>query len=701
MAYQTPGGDLLSFHEQKMHYADTSFFKIFDFGLIKGDPRNALRGLNKVVISERAAGKYFGSDDPMGKRLTRNGKELYEVTGVFKDVPENSHIKFDLLLSYETLNKRTDNRSETHWGWYDFYTFVLLKPGTDVDQLQKKWDAFVVKTRKEAWDANSKQEFILRPLNDIHLNSHLLYESQPSEQRDGESVYALSIIAIFILVIAWVNYINLATARSFNRANEVGVRKVMGAFKAQLIGQFLTESFILNLAAAGVAILIVRAGWSPFSDLAGSKIPLAFFNQLDFWWIVMILFLIGSFLSGFYPAIILSSFKPVAVLKGKMIKSTGGTFLRQSLVIFQFAASIFLIVGSVIVYQQVNFMKGQDLGVSIDETLVLKGPGVTDSLYDQHFESFRNEVLKVPGVKSLTSSSSIPGDEIFWTDDLKRLTPGITVEPVVSHAGIDFDYVPSFGIKVIAGRNFSRDFPHDHHAILLNRAMSEILEFKDPQASIGEKVTNGRDTLEIIGVLENYHQMSLQSEVAPMVFVLSTASSFYALKIESKNYKEIIRSLNQPWESFFPGNPLDYFFLDQFYGRQYEREDRFGQVFNLFTGLAIFIAALGLFGLASFMALQRTKEIGIRKVLGSSVPEIVVLLSRSFLQPVLLANLIAWPLAWWVMDKWLTSFPYRIDIHPGVFILSGLSVGMIAFLSVSSQTLKAALIKPAETLKHE
>lgn len=283
MTYETPGGDFVSFYEEKMQFADTSVFKVFDFTLIKGNPATALKGLEKAVISERAAKKYFNNDDPLGKRVKRNGRILYEITGVFKDVPEISHIKFDFLLSYETLNRQTQNRSETAWGWYDFYTFVLLKPGTDVNRLQAKWNEFLIKTRKGDWERNnSKQEFILRPLTEIHLYSHLLYESQPGEQRDGDSVYALSIIAIFILVIAWVNYINLATARSFNRANEVGVRKVMGAFRAQLIGQFLTESFILNLTAALTAILLVRFAWYSFSSLSGWNIPIEFINEPGF-----------------------------------------------------------------------------------------------------------------------------------------------------------------------------------------------------------------------------------------------------------------------------------------------------------------------------------------------------------------------------------------------------------------------------------
>lgn len=702
MSYERPDGEVVTFYEQKLQFADPGIFRVFNFDLIKGNPVNALEGVDKAVISERAAKRYFGEADPLGRRVKRNGSEVYEITGVFRDVPENSHIQFDFLLSYATLNRQTQNGSETSWGWYDFYTFVLLKPNTDVRQLQSKWDEYLIKTRKLEWDrTDEKEEFILRPLTDIHLYSHLLYEAQPAQQRDGDSVNALSTIAVFILFIAWVNYVNLATARSFSRANEVGVRKVMGAFRFQLVGQFLTESFLLNLAASLLAIMAVRILWTPFSSLTGWQIPINYLYAPEFWGLLVVLLFGGSVVSGFYPAIILSSFKPVSVLKGKVVRGAGGSMLRKSLVVFQFVSTVFLICGSIIVYQQIQFMKVQDLGFTIDKTLVLKGPGVRDSLYDKKLESFRNEVLRVPGVKSMTASSNIPGDEIYWTMAIRRLSGTQRSGITESHVGIDYDFVPSFNIKLLSGRSFDRNFPGEEHRALINRAMMEALEFKDPESVIGERLNDGGDTVEIVGVLENYHQMSLNNKVAPLIFRFTTSAKFYSMKIETDDIKGVIGALAVPWKTFFPGNPIDYFFLDQFFHKQYEKDDRFGQVFAIFTSLAIIIASLGLFGLASFMALQRTKEIGIRKVLGSTVSEIVLLLSGNFMAPILLANLIAWPLAWWVMDRWLQSFPYRITISPGVFLLAGISVVLIAFLSMSSQTVKAALMKPSETLKYE
>ncbi len=702
MSYQRPDGEQIAFQEENMQVADSCLFKIFSFRLIKGDSRTALREVNQLLISESAAARYFGQEDPMGKTMMFNGKAAMTVAGVFRDVPENSHIKFHFLISYPTLNRDTRNNSETSWGWYDFYTFVLLKPGTDVAALQAKWDALLLKERGPEWEKDDERaEFILRPLTDIHLYSKLLYESEPAQQRDGDSMYALSIIAVFILVIAWVNYINLATARSLNRANEVGVRKVMGAFKSQLVTQFLTESLLLNLVAGALALLLVRILWVSFSTLTGWNIPIDFMNSMEFWVVCLLLLVGGTLLAGFYPAIVLSSFRPIQVLKGRVIRSASGNFLRQSLVVFQFVASVFLIIGSIVVYQQIDFMKRGELGYTIDKTIVLKGPRVTDSLYMKNLESFRTEVLRVPGINALTASSGIPGDEIFWTTGVRRLSGNKKSGTPESHISIDYEFIPAYNIKTIAGRAFSRDFPGDENRVMINQAMSDLLEFKNAESAVGELLNDGGDTVEIIGVLDNFHQMSLKNKVAPIVIRLGNPGRFYSIKMETGNYRQVMASLEDPWKQFFPGNPFDYFFLDEFFNKQYEKDDRFSMVFSLFTGLAIFTAALGLFGVAAYLAVQRTKEIGIRKALGSSVSQIVVLLSRSFLKPVFLANLIAWPLAWWLMDQWLQTFPFRISIHPVVFLLAGLIVLFIAILSVGSQTFRAAMTKPADTLKYE
>jgi putative ABC transport system permease protein len=705
MSYAGPNG-LVAHRETKMQVTDTSVFKVFDWKILRGTPNQLLKGPGKVVISEKAAKKYFGEEDPLGKTMTWNGDRRYEVTGVFQNIPVNSHIKFDFLLSYETLYQPnvppTENQAETGWGWYDFNTYVVLKPGTDVDVLQAKWDDFVFKTRNEDWNKrNNKQAFILQPISDIHLYANLLQESEPDERGDGDSVYALTFIALFILIIAWVNYINLATAKSFDRANEVGVRKAMGAQASQLRGQFLAESLLVNLFASVIAILAVRLLWPLFAGLSGRPIPVSYMLESDFWILLTSLFAGGTLLSGFYPAMVLASFKPVSVLKGKVMTTSQGSLMRKSLVIFQFSASVMLIVGSIVVFQQLDFMRSQKLGIDINQTLIVKGPGVTDSTFLQKAESFKAEVLRIAGVKSITGATNVPGDEIFWAGGLRRLVGGPEGNVMAYTVGIDHEYISAFGLQLVAGRGYDLQHPNEGRNIILNRAMVETLDFASPEEALGQRVIQG-DTLQIIGVLENYHQMSLKESVVPLVFWYTpTFARFFAIKTGNANHQQVLSAIEEPWNQFFPGNPIDYFYLDQFFNRQYESDRQFGNIFTLFTGLAIFIACLGLFGLASFLTTQRTKEIGIRKVLGSSVGNIVLLLSRGFIQLVLIANLIAWPLAWYAMDNWLQGFPYRISLNPVWFIIAGAGVVLIAFLSVGFQTLKAALLNPAKTLKYE
>jgi putative ABC transport system permease protein len=363
-----------------------------------------------------------------------------------------------------------------------------------------------------------------------------------------------------------------------------------------------------------------------------------------------------------------------------------------------------LIIGSIVVYQQLKFMRSQDLGFDINQTLVIKGPGdVADSVFQEKISGLKESSMQIPGIKSMTASTNVPGDEIFWANGIRRISGGQENGISGYTVGIDNDYVPAFNLSIIEGRNFDLDHPNERRgSVILNEAMVQALDFKDAKSAIGEKVLHGGDTLEVVGILENYHQMSLKEAVTPLVYRYTPQyAKFFAFKVESENYKQILAALEGPWEMYFPGNPFDYFFLDQFFNRQYDQDKRFGQIFSLFTMLAIFVSCLGLFGLASFMTLQRTKEIGIRKVLGSSVSEVVVLLSKGFIQLVIIANIIAWPMAWYIMDKWLQTFPYRIDMNILLFVLAGLGVLIIAFLSVGFQTLKAARINPAITLKSE
>ena len=701
VSYDDPSSGFVSFREvNNIQVTEPSIFKIFTIDFISGNPETCIDGGGKVAVSASIAEKYFGIADPIGQTITLDGDNDFEVTAVFKDLPDNTHIKFDFLVNNAMFGE--DRSWETSWGWYDHNTYVLLEEGTDYLDLQTRWDDYLLEVRGEEWEKyNYRQEFILQPMRDIHLYSNLLQESEPAEQGDANAVYFLTIIAFFILLIAWVNYINLSTAKSMERANEVGVRKVMGANKHQLTIQFLMEALILNLTAAILGVLIVTFTWPIFSELTGRSIAFTMIYDPQFWGYVSLLFIGGTILSGFYPALVISSFQPVVVLKGKIFKSSKGAFFRKSLVVFQFTVSVVLIAGTIIVLQQLRFMRNKDLGININQTLVIKGPGITDSTYSDQLESFKTETNRIPGVLGMTAASNVPGNEIFWTRGIRRLSGSFT-ENVgsVYNVGIDHDYIPSFGLNILAGRNYSKDF-NDEDKVILNKSLATLLKYTDFESAIGEKVRLGGDTLEIAGIIDDYHQMSLKNDKAPLVFRLSTSNRFFAYKIDSENYQKVLEDVESQWAEFFPGNPFDYFFLDEFFNKQYDSDRRFSSVFSIFSFMAIFVACMGLFGLASFMTSQRTKEIGIRKALGSSVQGIVALLSSGFAKLVLVANLFALPLAWWIMDKWLQSFPYHIDVSITVLIFSGFLVVIIALFSVSFQTIKAALISPANTLRYE
>lgn len=700
--------EAITFREEKLQLVTPSWLTMFDWKMVEGDPGTALEGPKKAVLSQSAAKKYFGDESPVGKTIKWSSEWLnfdFLVTGVFEDVPDNSHIKFDILLSFQTLVDATEGEAEKAWGWYDFNTYVQLVEGTDPIAFDKKFDAHLHNIKAEEFaKRNNRQEFPLQALTDIHLQSDLLQESEPQENGDAQSVYFLGILAIFILVIAWVNYINLASAKSMERAKEVGVRKVMGAFKRNLIFQFITESILINFIAALLSVGLVVLSLPYFNTITGSPLTLGLIFNSGTWLIVIGVFSMGAFLSSLYPAFVLSSFKPIAVLKGKMTTSHKGVFLRKGLVTFQFLASVFLIAGTLIVYKQLQFLKNQDLGFDIEKTLVLQGPGIVevDSLYDNYLGSFKNEVLKLPNVTVFSSASNVPGDEIFWTSAARRAEDANTEFKVIYNVGVDYTYFPAFDIDLIAGRNYDKSFATDQTAAMMNEAGVKFLGFNSAEEAVGQKIMHNGDEKVIIGVVDNYNQMSLKNTVAPILFQLVPNNrDFLSIKFSGGSGKEILTGLEASWNTFFPGNPIDYFYLDSFFNRQYEKEDQFGQVFVIFSVLAIIVSCLGLFGLSAFSALQRTKEIGVRKVLGASVSNILLLLSKEYFLLILLAVIIGTPLTYFVMDGWLNNFAYRTDIGPLIFAASAIIVLAVALLTVSYQTIKSARTNPSTTLRCE
>ncbi|MEP0985741.1 ABC transporter permease [Ekhidna sp.] len=705
--------DNIQFREKRVHIVDPSFLKMFDYPLIHGDMETALTEPNTVVITESIANKYFGRTDVVGETLNLYTwiEETLEITGVTMDVPENSHLKYNFLISYETLNNETRNddgtaSSETAWGWYDFNTYVLLEDGADPKVFDEKFEEVLYAERGEDFEKyNFRSDFPLQPITDIHLHSNLLQESEPTEQGDGDTVFFLAIIAAFILIIAWINYINLSTAKSLERAKEVGVRKSMGAHKRQLVNQFLTESFVLNFLALSLAVIVVVITTPFFNQLIDADLSRAFFLEPKFWLAVLGVYVLGSFLSGLYPAFILSSFRPIQVLKGKMTTNKSGILLRRALVVFQFAASVTLIAGTIIVYQQLSHMKKLDVGFDMSDTMVMRGPEVfaVDSLFGNALNAFENEIISNPNIEAVTNSSNVPGDEIFWTRGMRKQEDTRDKSFTVYLVGVDQDYFPTYDIEFLAGRNYDKSFTTDTSNVIINKATMEYLGIQTPDEAIGQRVLiGGSDKRTIIGVVDNYRQQSVKNSINPLVFPLTeNSASFISVKLNTDDFQSAYEESKTTFDQFFPGNPFDTFFLDEFYNKQYANEQNFSRAFTLFAFFAIIVACLGLFGLTSFTALQRTKEIGIRKVLGADISQIVMILSKEFLILVGIANVISWPIVYFLMDGWLDNFTSRITIGVSVFLIAAIMVVIIALIAVGNKTFSIAKTNPVKALRYE
>ncbi len=701
----------VKFNELQGYYADPSVISMFNMHLVRGNPKTALDAPDKMLLSQTMAHKYFGNDEAVGKRLTvRDGSQRsYEITGVFEDYPANSHLVLNHLVSYSTLGKQlraggdTSDLTNTAFGWYDFYTYLLLKPGTDPKKVEAKLPAFADKyMNSKEWNKanNVKNVLSLIEMSNIHLNSN--YNQEAEVNGDGKGVAFLFMISFFIIVIAWVNYSNLATARSLERAREVGVRKVLGALRSDLIAQFLTESFLLNLSAFVLALFAAYMLSPGFNQLIGSTNSGSFSMPGNYWLLFGSIFTLGTLVSGIYPAFVLSGYHPVTVLKGLFKNTSKGLVLRKSLIIGQFATSIILIAGTLIVYQQVQFMRSQKLGVNINQTLVLQGTQtVQDSVYQNVFQPFKTELLNMSNIKSVTASSNVMGQEIYWTNGILRIGPDKKEAVTMYIMGIDYDFLPAYDLKLVAGRNFSKEFPTDRKAVLLNERAVEMFGFKNAEDALNAKLRRG-DTLTVVGVVSNYHQQGLQKAIDPMMILLiPNMSNYYSLKMSTGDLRTSIASIEKTWNKYFPADPFNYFFLDDSFNNQYKADTRFGAVFGLFAGLAIIIACFGLLGLSAYNVLQRTKEIGIRKVLGASVNSLLVLLSKEFLLLVLVSLFVAIPVTWWVMNNWLQDFAYRIHIEWWVFVLAGFIAIMIALLTTGLQALKASVVNPAKSLRTE
>lgn len=708
---QGPNGPVV-FKQQKFLYADAPILKMFSYEMVQGDREKALEEPFTIAISETMAKNYFGDEDPMGKTLRLEDDDFNDepciVTGVFKDHQTNTHLKFDVLISFPTIYGRYDGaieRYKTGWRRKDYYTYVQLKPGTDPKQLEEKLPELVTKFKPELAEQNGEDILLLQPVKDIHLYSKLTDEAEING--DGEAVGYLAIIAWFIIIIACINYINLSTAKSVERAKEVGLRKVVGSQKPQLIIHFLIESSIVFLLSIIIGFILVLVITPLFNSIGGTPSSYLIWTQPWFWISALVFWIGGSLITGFYPALVLSSFRPVEVLKGQFKGKSEGVFLRRALVVLQFATSVALIIGTLIVYEQMSFMQNQDLGYNTEQIMIVERPATRDTSDVQaqnDYMSFKNGLEDQSMITGVAGSGMLPGKKLRFKTQMRMLDQDPAQATSFAISTMDYDLFEILEMEMLAGRNFSQEFTNDSDtSVIINEYGARALGYS-PEEIVGKNVSfdafNWRP--KVIGVLKNIHNESLQEAMQPICFVLQQYNHEYMMvKMGTNDIEETIDLVNAQWDKSFAGNPFEFFFLDSYFDSYYQAEKSFRDLFLTFTVLAILIGCLGLFGLSSYTAVQKTKEIGIRKVLGSSTPGIVRLMFKDFLILIGIANLIAWPVAWYFLKGWLENYPYHININFLFFGLAALLVLLIAFLTVSYHTFKTAQLNPAKTLKYE
>ena len=694
------------FEEDEVIFADSTFFKVFTYSVLYGNTEHILNEPNTVVITENIAKKYFGSANAVNKFLAAdvNGNNNFRVAAVLKDVPENTHLKFKMIFPMNSL--------DYDWGNYvssNFYTHFLLQPGINPKDFSKKFDEYNdkyafpfakkymnIESRAAFTKAGNRLEHSLMPIKDIHLYSKLSQEMTPTGTI--EYVYIFSAIALFILVIACVNFMNLTTARSANRAREVGIRKVLGTIKINLISQFLLESIVMTFISVVLAVLFSIILIPYFNSISAKELQISTMFSWQFLLILLTLPFAIGLIAGSYPAFFLSKFMPAEIIKGQLSKGSKSGKLRSALVVFQFVTSIVLISGTIVIYNQLNFIQSKNLGYQKDQLLIING---TYSL--NNIEAFKNEIMNTPGVSSATISGFLPVPSNrnfngFFKDASMGADKGLTIQSWV----IDYDYLNTLGIRIKEGRNFSKDFGTDTASIILNETAVKQFGFKNP---IGENVYelgNGRlKKYSVIGIVKDFHYESLRQEIGGVCLRLGSNFGNITFKINPANTTAILSKVENLWKDMTSGKPFSYTFLDESFNQVYKAEQRIGQISFSFSFIAIIIACLGLFGLATFLAEQKTKEIGIRKVLGASIPSLLFMLLKEFLKWILIANLIAWPLSYYFMDKWLQDYAFRIDISWWIFVITGFMSVFIAIATVSFQAIKAAVTNPLNSLRYE
>ncbi len=706
------------FREKRIVYSDPQFFDVFSVPLLKGDRKTVLTKPQTVMLSQTKAEKYFGTADPIGKVLRiEDEKEDWQVSGVFKDIPRTSHFHFDFIVSLATLDL-TKDPSESSWNSWNFRTYLLLHRGASARNLEKKLpllflthigseikQSMGISAEEFMAKAKMKLYYFLQPLAAIHLHSNYTWgEFEPNG--DIKYIYLFSAVSLFILFLAIINFINLSTARSISRAKEVGLRKVLGSFRLDLIKQFLSESLILCLLASGIACLLLTMLLPLFNSLTAKELALAALTTPQAIAAALVLTLLVTIIAGAYPAFLLSAFRPAAILRGQTDGSAKSGWLRRGLVVFQFAVSAVLIVCTIVVLSQMHFIQNKKLGFNKEQVLILHN---TQRL-ENRAEILKREMVRSPHVANATLSSYLPVPSFRDMMPIAREdNPNLRQALPVSFWRIDEDYIETLDMKIVAGRNFSHQFAGDSQDVIINQAAVTYFGFKSP---LGQKLIRMDEdsqkpgnfvtiTSTVIGVVEDFHYESLHETIAPLVLLKGKSGANLVVRIKTGHIATVINALKKKWTALIPGEPFEYTFLDESFNEIYKSELRTGRIYVIFAALAIFIGCLGLFGLASFSAAKRTKEIGIRKVLGAAVHEVAAILIRDYVLLVGLANLIAWPVAYYLMHRWLQDFAYRAPLGLMPFVLAGLLGLAIALLTVGLLAIRAARANPVDSLRYE
>jgi len=682
--------------EKKVVYTESSLFDVFTLPMVNGDPKKSLDDPHTAVVTENAAQKYFGKTDVVGQVLTINDTSQYRITGVIKDIPLQSHFNYDFFLSFSTL---PESRWKG-WGYSGVHNYLLLRPDANVKSLELRIAQLEIKNspvQPGTWTSGDNYfRTELTPLLNIHLKS--TNEFELDKGGSIQYVYIFSFIAIIILLIACVNFMNLSTARSSNRAKEVGVRKVLGSARGNLIAQFLTESTLVTLISAFIAIALAIVLLPLFNQVAGKQLGLTLQSLI---WLVpslIVIVLVVGFLAGSYPALYLSGFQPIQVLKGKLSAGFKNSFLRSSLVVFQFGISIMLIICTLVIYNQLNYIHNKSLGFDRDQVLVVKNTNVLG----KQAEFLKKEIKQMPGVVNATMSLYQPtGDDRLKTGLFPDREIDVKKDILSEFWSVDEDYLNTMGLKLLSGRNFSKQLASDSSAIIVNEAFAEKFGQRDPLNKFVYRASFGIQQFHIVGVVKNFHYESLRDKISPLVLVYSPDNGAISVKVKTADLSGLVSKIEDRWKHFSPNQQFSYSFMDQDFDATYRSEQKLGTLFISFSTLAILIACLGLFGLAAYAAEQRTKEIGIRKVLGASISGIVSMLSIDFIWLVFISMLIASPLAWYFMNKWLQGFAYRTELHWWILAIAGVVAVLIAFITISFQSLKAALANPVKSLRSE